>query len=225
MRSISLALAMICLALPAWNSLSAQAGVEADRVSRPAALDDGLGVVVISIRSEIYLDDPLHVYFLREGGDVKRAEDVVWFERRQSFFAFSNDTVKYKIRAYQLPAGRYRLVAHGMNCAKVPAIDERCLIEVSGLTGTVELSRPSRGYGEEAPVFEVKSGAATYAGDYALTARNTVEWSEIPAAELARTRRQFGQLPNGPVPVIPESFIREYGLFPRTYEDDMNRRY
>lgn len=225
MRSIFLALAMICLAVPAWSSVSAEPGVEAKRVSRPASLDDGFGVVVVSIRSEIYLDDPLHIYFVREGGDINRNEDVIWFERRQSFFAFGNDTVKYRVETYQLPAGTYRLAAHGMNCAKVPAEDERCLVDVTGLTGTVQLSRPSRGYGEEAPVFEVKAGSITYAGDFALTARNTVEWSEVPAPELARIRRKFRQLPLAPVPIVPEEFIREYGLFPREYDDDMNRRY
>ncbi len=225
MRSVLFAFFAACLAIPGWGSVAADPGIEAQRVSGPSAVEEGHGAVVISIRSEIYLDDPIHVFFLREGGDIANDEDVVRFKRRQGFFAFGNDTVSYKIQAFQLRPGTYRLVAHGMNCAKVPTINERCLVEEPGIYGSLELSRPSRGYGEEAPTFEVRAGSVTYAGDFALTGRNTIEWSQIPVRELERTRRRFREMPIAPEPVVPEDFLLKYGLNARSYEDDAGRLY
>lgn len=225
MRFAFLALLLSALASPAWDAVHAEPGSAVERVSRASALDGGYGAVVISIRSEIYLDDPLQVYFLREGGSIANDNDVVRFERRQGFFAFGNDTVEYKVAAYALPLGTYRLVAHGMNCPKIPEEDERCLIDVHGLGGSAELSRPSRGYGDNAPSFDVREGSVTYAGDFALTARNAVEWSPIPEPELMRIRRDFARLPEAPAPLVADEFNLKYGLTPRHYEDDRNRRY
>lgn len=209
-------------------SLSAQTsalGSEPERISRASSLDDGHGMVVISIRSEIYLEEPLDVFFGRVDVGMGEPTAIVRFGRSQSFFAFGNSTIKHQVRAYQLPAGRYRLLAHGIDCPKIPAEDERCLIDRRGLNGTVEVSRPSRGYGEDAPSFEVQPGSVTFAGDYALTARNTIEWSPIPPNELSRVRRSFGSLPRAPGPSVPENFLLKYALYPRSYEDDRGRRY
>jgi hypothetical protein len=225
MRHYLLALIFAFAALPGWSAALADPGTSAERVSRASSVDNGYGAVTISIRSELYLDDPLYVYFLREGGSIANDADVIRFERRQGFFAFGNDTVSFQIRTFQMRPGTYRLVAHGMNCPKIPAEDERCLVDVPGIAGAQELSRPSRGYSEIAPTFEVIAGSMTYAGDFALTARNTVEWSEIPYGELSRIRRSFGRLPTAPEPVVPGEFRLKYGLNARTYEDDRNRRY
>ncbi len=225
MRSVLSAFFLAIIALPGWSAVLAEPGTEAERVSRGSAVEGGHGAVVISIRSELYLDDPLHVYFLREGGNIANDADVVRFERRQGFFAFGNDTVEYKIRAFQLRPGSYRLVAHGMNCPNVPAEDERCLIDVQGLTGGEQLSRPSRGYGAIAPRFEIEAGKITYAGDFALTARNTIEWSEIPYEEMNRMHGRFSGMAVMPEPIIPGEFRLRFGLNPRSYEDDKNRRY
>lgn len=226
MRCAFLLAAMTSVALSGANPLFAQSmGVEAERVKRASAIDKDNGAVVISIRSEVYLDEPLDLYFLREGGEVGIPSDVVQLSRRQNPLAFGNSTVKFQVRAYQLRAGTYRLVAHGMDCPKIPAENERCLIDQRGLNGTVEVSRPSRGYGEIAPTFKILSGSVTYAGDFALTARNTVEWSQIPAKELERISRQFSSMQRGPEPQIPEGFNLKYGLFPRSYGDDRGRRY
>jgi len=224
---ISLA-AAFALALPGWGGLGAEGpAVEAERIKRASAVDPGHGAVVISIRSELYLDEPLDVYFLKEGGDLSNPSDVISFSRKQSFFAFGNSTVKYDVRAFQLRAGTYRLVAHGIDCPKIPAENERCLIDRPGfwVGSSVEVSRPSRGYPEEAPRFEVRKGEVTYAGDYALTSRNTIEWSVIPAGEMKKASRIVRGLNRGPEPVIPEGYKLKYGLFPRSYEDDRQRRY
>jgi hypothetical protein len=226
MRSLLLALVLLASAVPAWGDARAQGpGTPAERVNRASSLDPDHGIVVISIRSELYLEEPLDVFFLREGGEITDPEDVVTFGRRQGFFAFGNDTTEWQVRSYQLPEGTYRLVAHGIDCPKVPAEDERCVVDRQGLTGRVAVPRPSRGYGEDAPTFEVRAGAVTYAGDFALTARNTIEWSEIPPSEMREAKRRFGGLAQGPEPVVPEEFRLRYGLTPRGFDDDYGRRY
>lgn len=225
---------MFCALLLAWGALespsvlaqSANApAFESAQVKRASAIAAGHGAVVLSIRSEIYLEEPLDVYFLREGGDVANASDVISFRRIQSFFAFGNSTVEYQVRTYHLRAGTYRLIAHGIDCPKIPAENERCLVDRRGLTGTVEVSRPSRGYGEGAPTFEVREGMLTNAGDFALTARNTIEWSAIPPKDFGKAIQRFRGLQSGPDPVIPDGFRLKYGLFPRSFEDDRGRRY
>lgn len=225
---------MFCALLLAWGALespsvlaqSANApAFEAAQVKRASAIAAGHGAVVLSIRSEIYLEEPLDVYFLREGGNIANASDVISFRRKQSFFAFGNSTVEYQVRTYHLRAGTYRLIAHGIDCPKIPAENERCLVDRSGLTGTVEVSRPSRGYGEGAPTFEVREGMLTNAGDFALTARNTIEWSAIPPKDFGKAIQRFRGLQSGPDPVIPDGFRLKYGLFPRSFEDDRGRRY
>ncbi|WP_299192431.1 hypothetical protein [uncultured Erythrobacter sp.] len=203
----------------------ADPGTRAERVSRASAVDEGYGAVVISIRSELYLEDTLGVFFLREGGSIANDADVVRFERKQGFLSFGNDTLGFKVRAFQLRPGTYRLVAHGVSCAKVPAEDERCLVDFRGIGGTQEISRPSRGYHEIAPTFEVRAGSVTYAGDYILTARNQIEWAELPREEIERTRNRFARMPSAPEPVIPGEYRLRYGLNARSLEDDWNRRY
>ena len=100
MRRFLAAVLLVCFALPGWSVAMAEPGIAAERVSRASAIDDGMGAVVISIRSEFYLVDPLNVYFLREGGSVENDNDVVRFNRRQGCFAFSNVAVDYQVRAY-----------------------------------------------------------------------------------------------------------------------------
>lgn len=213
-----------------FSGVSAQGadhlGVKVERLKRASSLEAGNGALVISIRSEIFLDEPLDLFFLREGGEVTNESDVIRLTRKQNQLAFTNSTTKYKVRAYQLRQGTYRLVAHGMDCPKIPAKDERCLSDVSGLLlGKLVLGRPSRGYGEEAPSFEIRAGEVTYAGDFALTSRNTVEWSAIPQDELGRSIRSVRGLERGPEPAVPEDFVLKFGLFPRSFETDAKRRY
>jgi len=225
MRIGFIALLLVCLTLPSWSEALADPGTRAERVSRASSVDEGYGAVVISIRSELYLEDTLGVFFLREGGSITNDDDVIRFERRQGFLSFGNDTLGFKVRAFQLRAGTYRLVAHGVSCPKIPAEEERCLVDFNGLGGAQEISRPSRGYHQIAPTFEVNAGSVTYAGDFILTARNTIEWAELPVEEVERTRRRFSRMPNAPEPIIPGEFRLKYGLNARSLDDDWNRRY
>ncbi|MEO0590016.1 MAG: hypothetical protein AAFZ11_05590 [Pseudomonadota bacterium] len=215
--------AAIALLLPA--PAVAQQGAEPERVSRASSLEPGHGAVIVSVRSELFLLSKLNVYFVREGGDIANEADIVRFTRSQPTLSFGNTTTKYKVLSFQLPAGRYRLAGHGAKCTKVPEPDERCLVDVkvAGIGETV--SFPSRGYGEGSPVFEVREGALTIAGDFALTARNTLEWSVIPPDKLKKVVKKFAELPQAREPLVAEEFRLKYPLRPRSFEDDRGRRY
>lgn len=225
MRFIFAAMLFVSLAVPLASPAFADPGTPVERVSRPSAVDSGNGAVVISVRSELYLEDRLDVFFLREGGDVSNDSDVIRFERKQGFFSFGNDTLGFQVRSFQVRPGTYRLVAHGVGCPKIPAEDERCLVESRTLGFSEEISRPSRGYHKIAPTFEVRAGQVTYAGDFILTARNMIEWQEIPAEELERTARRFASWTRSPEPLIPGEYRLKFALNARSLNDDWNRRY
>lgn len=226
-RLWAILLGLVAAACVSGPALAAQddPGYAPQRISRSSSLDPGHGAVIISVRSELYLRAELDVYFVREGGDKTNDADIVRFSRAQPALALGNSTTKYKLRSVQLPAGRYKLAGHGSKCPKVPEPDERCLVDVKivGIGETV--SFPSRGYGEDAPVFEVREGELTIVGDFGLTARNTLEWSEIPADKLESTLKKFRDLPRAPDPVVGESYHLKYMLRPRSMSDDRGRRY
>jgi hypothetical protein len=215
----------MCLAPAPAFAADDKPGREPERISRASDLEPGHGAVIVSVRSELFLLAELDLFFVREGGDIANEADVIRFSRAQSALSLGNSTTKHKPRAYQVPAGRYRLAGHGVKCPKVPDPQERCLADVSFLGIGETVSFPSRGYGEDAPVFEVRAGELTVAGDFALRALNTIEWSEIPQDRLAREARRFSRLPRAPAPEVSEDFRLKYPLRPRSQGDDSGRRY
>lgn len=221
MRALIAALLIIFAAAPAL----AEPGTAPERAGGANAVGQGQGAVVISVRSELFLEDTLQLYFLREGGDIANPSDVIRFGRKQGLLSLGNDTLNFQVRAYRLAPGTYRLIAHGVSCPKIPAENERCLVDWKGILGTEEVSRPSRGYPAIAPTFEVAAGSVTYAGDFVLTARNMVEWQEIPREELRRAERQFASLARAPDPIIPGEYRLKYALKARSLSDDYSRRY
>ena len=169
-----------------------------------------MGVVVVSVRSEKYLPGKLNVYFLREGGSIDNDDDVFRFSRKNGFMAVGNDTTDYAPKAFQLPPGRYSLVAHGVDCPGVPRPGQTCGQRMSfGGGGSVSVSRPSRGYASETPSFEVVAGELTNIGDFALTQANVIRWSAIPASEVAEVMEDFSSFPQTSTPVVPDEFVLE----------------
>ncbi|MEM9312914.1 MAG: hypothetical protein AAGA34_15835, partial [Pseudomonadota bacterium] len=219
--TVLLATFLATLAFNVPAAARAELGREPERIARSSDLEPGHGAVIISLRSELYLVAPLDLFLVREGGDPTDPADVVQISRSESRLSFGgNSTTKYKVRAVQLAEGRYRLAAHGAKCPKIPEPDERCLAEVTfaGIGETV--SFPSRGYGEDAPVIEVRAGELTVAGDFGLTARNTIEWSQIPPDKLAKLAKKFADLPRAPEPEVGEDFQLKFPLRPRSMNDD-----
>ena len=196
-----------------------------DSISRAGELTADQGAVVISVRSEMFLDVPLELYFLREGGDLANPADLFVVERRPGSLSLKANTLTHDVEAYRLQPGTYRLVAHGMNCPSVPVVSEDCVAKRRNMGISREYYRPNRNYEADAPSFEVRAGAVTYAGDFVLTARNTVEWSPIPDEELEAVRGRFAQAATGPEPTVPTEYRLRYQTEPRSFEEDAGRRY
>lgn len=208
------------------SSMAIAAGSKPSKVSKIKSLKDGEGVVAISVRSEIFLPDRLEVYFLKEGGSIDNKKDVFRFSRRQSFLAVGNDTTDYAVKTFRLPAGKYRLVGHGVNCPSVPKPGYRCsvTVTVNGIGGS-PISRPSKGYSGETPSFVVEPQKLTLAGDFLLANTNTILWSEIPESELSGVGSKFGELQRTQEPSVPESFVLSRPVRGRGMFDNMGRRY
>lgn len=200
-RSFIPALAIALAVMP--GAVLADPGTAPDKVSQSSSVEQGHGVVAVSVRSAIWLSEPLHVYFLREGGNIDNDADVIRFTRKQGFWAIGNDTTDFLVKTFELPPGRYRLVAHGVKCPSVPEPSQTCRVRVEFAGSSSRISFPSRGYEGETPVFEVRAGAITYAGDYALDARNRIVWSRIPEDQLDKVQKRFAKLSTGPEPEIP----------------------
>ena len=213
----------LAIALLAALPSAAAAGIEKPKqVSAAKAVKPGQGVVVISIRSEIFLPDKLDVFFERQVETPGQPHLVVRFSRSQSMLAIGNDTTDYAVKSYALPAGRYRLVAHGVNCPGVPPPGMGCAIRVGA--GPM-ISRPSRGYAGETPSFVVEAGKLTMAGDFLLANSNQMLWSALPEANASAAKAKFAAMPDAAPPTVPEGFalnraVRGTGMF-----DNFGRKY
>ncbi|MFM5949785.1 MAG: hypothetical protein ACKOPM_11240 [Novosphingobium sp.] len=213
----------IALALLAAIAAPAAAGVgKPKQVSAAKSVKPGQGVVAISIRSEIFLPDKLDVFFAREGEPSNQEPTVMRFSRSQSMLAIGNDTTDYAVKSYALPAGRYRLVAHGVNCPGVPPPGMGCAIRL-GYGPTI--SRPSRGYAGETPSFIVEAGKLTVAGDFLLANSNEMLWSALPDAKLDPVKDKFAALAIAAPPTIPKEFVLNRPVRPAGMFDNFGRKY
>jgi hypothetical protein len=214
---------VLAFALLAALSTPATAAIEKPKqVSAAKSLKAGQGVVIISIRSEIFLPDKLDVFFAREGDAPGKEAMVVRFSRSQSMLAIGNDTTDYAVKSYALPAGRYRLVAHGVNCPGVPPPGMGCAIRI-GAGPTIP--RPSRGYSGETPSFVVEAGKLTVAGDFLLANSNQMLWSTLPDAKLDTAKSKFSALEIVAPPAVPEGFVLTRPVRPTGMFDNFGRKY
>jgi hypothetical protein len=214
MRLLMIALALSLTATAASAKIS-----KPKQVSTAKAVKAGTGVVVVSIRSEIFLPDKLDVFFRREGAE---GEDVVRISRSQSMMAIGNDTTDYAVKSYALAPGRYRLVAHGVNCPGVPPPGMGCAIRL-GYGPTI--SRPSRGYAGETPVFVVEGGKLTMVGDFLLASTNNMLWSALPETQTTQVKSKFAALPEASQPEIPQGFTLTRPVQPSGIFDNFGRQY
>lgn len=213
----------LAFALLSAITVPAIAAIEKPKqVSATKSVKSGHGVVVISIRSEIFLPDKLDVFFAREGEPFDKEPNVVRFSRSQSMLAIGNDTTDYAVKSYALPAGRYRLVAHGVNCPGVPPPGMGCAIRL-GYGPTI--SRPSKGYAGETPTFVVEAGKMTVVGDFLLANSNQMQWSALPDTKLDTVKGKFAALEVAAPPTVPEEFVLNRPVQPAGMFDNFGRKY
>lgn len=157
--------------------------VEPRKVASVKQVKPGTGAVRLAVRTQTQQAGTLHVWFLRDGGDPARSADVFKFERKQGVPLAGVNMVDLKPGMYALPAGRYRLLAHGVKC---PGMPPEGTIACSVTQYGSSFQTPAARYGADAPVFEVVAGRFTDAGDYILEVPPGVDVGEDTPAEVLR---------------------------------------
>ena len=171
-----------------------------------------MGAVRISIQSQVQLTGgSLFVWFLKEGGDPSNRNDLLRLERGQGVPLLGRNMVDSRLDIWALPPGRYRLIAHSAGCSTLPPPNMIC-----------SNGSPTERYETEVPVFEVRAGHLTDAGEFILEApagsqigegTGVVEAQRNPLTFRIRTRpgvapipTGFAALPSGPALEVPPSF-------------------
>ena len=205
---ISIVASLLCAALTAVpvHAIRPRQLVSADRLAPE------MGAVRISIQSQVQLTGgSLFVWFLREGGDPANRNDLLRLERGQGVPLLGRNMVDPRPDIWALPPGRYRLIAHSAGCNTLPPPNTIC-----------SNGSPTQRYGSEVPVFEVRAGQLTDAGEFILEApagsqigegTGVVEAQRNPLTFRIRTRPAtapipagFAALPSGPALDVPPSF-------------------
>lgn len=159
---LPLLLALAALAAPA---LAREIEPRAARDARSLGTDRG--VVILSLRSQMQLDGPLHVWFEAADDVARRSADHLRFERNQGVPIMGSNMIDRRAIAYAFPAGRWRLLANTVRCDSVPPPGSTC---IGGLGGIYPTAR----YDGSSILLEVRPGAVLDAGELIL---------EFPAGE------------------------------------------
>jgi len=199
---------MACAALIHAPALA----VEPRKIATTQSLKQGMGAVRISIQSQVQLTHgTLFVWFLREGSDPSRYANQLRFERETGVPVMGSNMVDSKPLVFALQPGRYRFVAHGTGCSTLPPPNAIC---TNG--------GPTERYEDETPVFEVKEGHLTDAGEFILEApvgtdigegTGVREAQKNPYTFRIRLRpsaqplpKAFASMPAGPAIEVPDRF-------------------
>ena len=207
MRKLILA-ALACAALAATPALS----IRPKQIASADRLQTGMGAVRLSVQSQVQLTGgSLFVWFLREGGDPQRRDDLLRLERGQGVPILGSNMVDSRPRVLALPPGRYRLIAHSAGCSTLPPPNAVC-----------SNGSPTQRYIGNTPTFEVEAGHLTDAGEFILEAppgtaigegTGVREGIRNPSAFSIRVRETtdpvpsaFASLPRGPATEVPAGF-------------------
>ncbi|HKR24722.1 MAG TPA: hypothetical protein VJS15_05650 [Allosphingosinicella sp.] len=141
--------------------------IEPGAVRTARALGAERCVVILSLRSQMQLDGPLHVWFEAADEVARRSADHLRFERNQGVPIMGSNMIDRRAVAYAFPAGRWRLVASTVRCDSVPPPGATC---TGGLGGIYPTGR----YDGSSILLEVRPGTVLDAGELIL---------EFPAGE------------------------------------------
>lgn len=182
------ALACLSLAGPA-NAVEPRSITSASKVKH------GMGAVRLSIQSQTQHMGTLHVWFLREGGDATNNKDLYKFERKQGVPLMGLNMIDSSPKIFALPAGRYRLLAHGVKCGELPPEGTICSVTEYGN----HYLTPTARYGWDAPAFDVVAGQLTDAGEFILEAPVGSPMDEQSALEFAQKNPSVFQVRHRPI--------------------------
>lgn len=207
MRNLILA-GLACAALVATPALS----IRPRQIASADRMQTGMGAVRLSIQSQVQLTGgSLFVWFLKEGGDPERRDDLLRLERGQGVPILGRNMVDSRPRIFALPPGRYRLIAHSAGCSTLPPPNAIC-----------SNGSPTQRYAGDTPIFEVRPGHLTDAGEFILEAppgtpigegTGVREGIRNPSTFSIRVREThepvpdaFASLPRGPATIVPAEF-------------------
>ncbi len=182
MKRALLALTALALAVPA-SAIEPRAIRSAKQVKAPN------GAVRLSVRSQVQQQGTLHVWFVRTDGDPANNADVLKFERGQGVPLAGSNMMDTRPLIFAVRPGRYRLLAHGVQCPGLPPEGTfACSVTQFGSTTQKSAAR----YGMDAPEFEVVAGKVTDIGDVILEATEGSPIDEANAfAFMQRNARAF----------------------------------
>lgn len=206
-------LTALALAVPA-SAIEPRAIRSAKQVKAPN------GALRLSIRSQVQQQGTLHVWFVRIDGDPANKADILKFERGQGVPLAGSNMMDTRPLVFAVRPGRYRLLAHGVQCPGLPPEGTfACSVTQFGSTTQKSAAR----YGVGAPEFEVISGRMTNVGDVILEAAPGSPIDEETAFDFMRANARsfqirvqppaqalpeaFAGLSGGPAPVVPPEFV------------------
>lgn len=212
LKSLALFSALLIIAAPAF-------AVEPRSISSPKQVKAGQGAVRLSVQSQAQQQGTLHVWFLREGGDPSASADVLKFERKQGVPIAGSNMMDSRPLVFSVPAGRYRLLAHGVKCPMQPG---RGTLGCSVTENWSTYETSAAYYEGDVPRFEVASGKLTDAGEFILEAppgspisdENALDFAwknprlfKVRARPIAQPLpSRFTALPAGPQATVPTEY-------------------
>ncbi len=163
-RAVLALLAMIAgLALSVPQSAAAQSRYsvsEPKKIKAPKQLKPGEGAVQLSVRTQKQFVETAIVYFVAVDAEGRDTDRVLRFERGAGVPVMGSNMIDEKQLTYRVPAGRYRPIAFTVACDAMPTSPG--LICSRGFGSAY----PTGFYPGGTPVFEVKAGEFTRAGDF-----------------------------------------------------------
>jgi hypothetical protein len=207
--SASLLLVFAVFSVP----LRAETVYEPKKISSPKKLKLGDGAVRLSVRTQGQYTDTFYLYFVQVSESGSDTDKYIRFERGAGLPLAGSNMIDSKAAIYQIPLGRYRLVAYTMRCQSVPRPGTQCFSSLSGALPTGHYAGPS-------PTFEVKSGAYTDAGDYIYEYQGPLPKNEVDELKeiyngnsdmrwrplIGATPQNFAALPVTAAPNVPDRF-------------------
>ncbi|MBV8686651.1 MAG: hypothetical protein JOZ90_12155 [Alphaproteobacteria bacterium] len=208
----------LALALGGLGAAPARAG--GGRVIASAReLKPGEGAVRLSVQAQTQQWATLHVWFVRDGGDPSRPDDLWRIDRKTGVPIAGSNQIDPNPKVYALPPGRYRLLGYAVKCDSPPP---EGTIGCSVSQNYTHYEAPARRYGSEGPVIEVAAGRVTDAGEFIVEAAPGSPITEKAGSDFAdhnpgafdmRLRPStvplpaaFAGLPAGPQVAVPPGF-------------------
>jgi hypothetical protein len=129
-------------------------------ISAPHALPADMGVLRLSVRSQIQLAAPLYLWFLRDGGSPDHDADLLMFKRGVGMALMGGNMIDSRPQMVVVLPGRYKLVAFSVSCAVLPPPNSYCFPK--------GMKMPTGRYATPPAEFEVERGHMTDAGEFVL---------------------------------------------------------